>query len=297
MRKYSRTITFTAILLLALVVVFLFSGPHYFSNSVSFLDTELSQYSGDEKAIRVKMDFDKQSNLEDFPYMIGQWKGRDEDSAGLKESLGAKTLIKRAYTSDSPFQPTFLLIMQSASKTTFHPPVVCYPALGYEIEEETKDVINMTDTSWVSEMFDQELEEMPEWFQNEWDSSPRYGKLAVKKLIISHKERIDRRVVLYIYITDKKVTSDTISMVRVSTLAPPTGSVEEATTRAGAFMGEVIPILFEPEDQEQKLFITYLSDMGIGGYFIICLLLAVPMGIISSQIFVHKSKGRVVSQN
>ncbi len=296
MSKNSRTLTLVATLFFALIIVFLFSGPHYFSSSVSFLDTELSQSSGNEEAVRVKMDFGRQSALDNFPYQIDQWAGIDEDAEGIKESLGAQTLIKRAYTSDNPFQPVFLLIMQSASKASFHPPIVCYPALGYDIEDETKDMVRVTDTSWVDKWFERDIEDMPEWIQEDWKSTARYGEISVKKLIVTHKDRTDRRIVLYIYIKDKNVTSDTVSMLRVSTLAPSTGSCEAASERAIEFMGDVIPLLFEPEQQGQKMFITYLVEMGIGGYFIIIALFSLPAGILLFPIAAKRKNRNLSSQ-
>ena len=277
-KKRSRIITLSALLALSLVVVFLLSGPHLFSSTVNFIDTEISDYSNNAQPLRVKVDMSKQEKLDDFPYTIEDWQGRDEDAAGLKEQLGAKTLIKRAYHLENPFRPVFLLLMQSVSKTSFHPPTVCYPALGYEIEEETKDVVYVKDTTWIDNWYNLNFEDLPGWAR-ENGKSPQYGEISVKKLIVLDKDKADRRVVLYLYIKDKKITSNNISMLRVSAIAPPTGSYEEANAQALQLMGEVIPYLFDPDKQEEKTFFTHLTDMGTGGYFLIVLLFSVPVAI------------------
>ncbi len=290
-RKSSGILTFVAFMVLALVIVFLVSGPHLFSSTISFIDTELAAYSNDAQPIRVKVDLSEQEKLDDFPYLIGDWQGRDEDTEGLKEQLGANTLIKRAYHLENPFQPVFLLLMQSVSKTSFHPPTVCYPALGYEIEEETKDILYVKDTTWVDKWYDLNFEDLPGWAK-EGGKSPQYGEISVKKLIISDQEKADRRVVLYMYIKDKKITSNNISMLRVSAIAPPTGSYEEANAQALQLMGEVIPYMFDPDKQEEKTFFTRLTDMGTGGYFLIILLFSVPVAIFLYSVIMSRRRTR-----
>ena len=278
--KHSRIFIFGAFLVLALVIVFMLSGPNLFSSNVSFIDAELSTRSGSEKSVRVKVDFGKQANLDDFPHIVGNWTGVNESTEGLKEQLGARTIIKRAYHLETPFQPVFFLLMQSASTASFHPPTVCYPALGYDIEEETKDIVYIKDTTWVDKWYDQNYEDLPEWAKESWEKSPQFGEISVKKLVVTKQDSTERRVVLYLYIKDNKITSHEISMIRVSVIAPPTGSYEAAADRAREFMGEVIPIIFEPEEVDEKMFITRFADMGISGYLIILLLFFIPVGIL-----------------
>ncbi len=290
MSEGSKTVILIGIMFLAIVIVFLFSGPHYFSSNVSFLDTELSESSDKGKSVRVKMDLSHQEELEDFPYRIGEWRGIDEDIEGLKEQLGAETLIKSSYSLDNPFNPVFLLLMQSASRASFHPPTVCFPALGYDIEEETKDTIHVTDISWISKMFDLDLEDMPEWIQQDLEASPEYGEISVKKLVVNHKNRADKRVVFYVYIKDRKITSNEVSMLQVSIGVPLSGSCEAESEKARTFMGEVIPLLFEPKEEEEKMFLTYILDMGIGGYFIVVLIFSIPIVLMLAPIVLARKK-------
>ena len=76
-------------------------------------------------------------------------------------------------------------------------------------------------------------------------------------------------------------SSYSISLLRVSTEIPSySDSYEEAISTAKAFMGEVIPLLFEPKEDEPKLFLTYVTDLGITGYLVVTVLFSIPLFLI-----------------
>lgn len=284
MGEYKRYATLIGSALLAFLVIFLCSSPQALFGTVSFIDTELSNTSGSKIPVTVRMDLGKEEQLKDFPLQIGEWSGVDHETAGVKESLGADVLLMRTYTKANSFQPVFLLVMQSSSRSSFHPPVVCYPALGYEIEEEGKEKVYVTDTAWVKKpVAQEEMSKLPKWAREELESSPYSGLVSVKKLVVFKQNKgevTERRVVLHFYIKDKMATSDKISMVRVSALAPPSGPYDDALIAAKELMGEAIPLMFEPHEKG-KMFITYLAEWGIGGYFVILLLFSIPIAIIT----------------
>jgi hypothetical protein len=60
------------------------------------------------------------------------------------------------------------------------------------------------------------------------------------------------------------------------------------------FMGEVVPLLFEPQER-QKMIITSLVEWGIGGYLVILLILSVPLALIIYPIIAARRKGRSLS--
>jgi len=65
--------------------------------------------------------------------------------------IGLLSLGFRDYSHPKLYQPVFFLIMQSTNRSSFHPPVVGYPALGYTIETEGKEKIPVQNVSWVEE--------------------------------------------------------------------------------------------------------------------------------------------------
>ena len=134
--EYSRII---GLLSLVFVIIILFSTPSLLlAKTVTMIDTELSHASGDETHVRAKLDFGNNEHMQAFPEQIGDWKSSDYNTTRIAKSLGADVMLMRAYSHPKLYQPVFFLIMQSNNRSSFHPPVVCYPALGYTIEEEGK---------------------------------------------------------------------------------------------------------------------------------------------------------------
>jgi len=137
--EYSRLI---GLILLVLVVILLFSTPStFFAKSITTIDTELSHASGKEIMVEMKLDFGNNGHMRAFPMNIDGWKGSDYNTERVAKSLGADVMLMRAYSNPKSYQPVFFLIVQSRNRSSFHPPVVCYPALGYTIEEEGKDYV------------------------------------------------------------------------------------------------------------------------------------------------------------
>ncbi len=282
MGEYKQYATLIGLSLLAFLVIFLFSSPQELFSTVSFIDTTLSEASGSQIPVRTKMDLAQEEQLKDFPYQIKEWEGVSRETASIKEALAADVLLMRTYTKANQPQPVFLLVMQSSSTSSFHGPIICYPYLGYEIEEEGKEKVRVTDTAWTETMSEEEISRLPKWLREALEFSSYTRWVSVKKLVVYKQNNgkvTDRRVVLYFYIKDRMATSDKISMVRVSALAPPSGPYDDALSAAKELIGETIPLMFEPHKQG-KMFITYLAEWGIGGYFVILLLFSIPLAII-----------------
>jgi hypothetical protein len=260
-RRYSLLI---GLFTLVLVIVLLLSTPDFvFSTGVTFIDSELYRSSGDEAYVRTKMDFGSSEDVSAYPTEIGDWSGYDYDVTEIKETLGGDVILLRGYSRPGVYQPLFFLIMQAETESSFHPPPVCYPALGYHIQEEGKEQVVVTDTSWT-----------------EADSSLT---VPLKKLVVfkeSGGEVTDRRVVLYCYVKGNQLASDTITMIRVEALAPVEGSYDGILNVEKDFAALTIPYMFEPNEEEKwSPLAVRLAESGIGGYFAIALLLFVPLAI------------------
>ena len=262
-RRYSLPL---GLLALVLVVVLLLSAPGVvFSPGVTFIDTELHRSSGDEVYVRTKMDFGSQEHMATFPREIGDWSGYDYDATEVKEMLGADVILLRGYDRPGLYQPMFFTIMQSQTESSFHPPPVCYAAQGYSIQDEGKEKILVTDTSWT---------EAPSSSM----SVPLARMVVFKE---SDGEITERRVVLYCYVKGNQFTSDTITMIQGEALVPIDGSYDGIVDVEKDFIALTIPYMFEPaEVEEWSPLALHLAQHGAVGYFAIVLLLLVPVAII-----------------
>ncbi|MBN1455702.1 MAG: exosortase-associated EpsI family protein [Methanomicrobia archaeon] len=256
------------LLMLAFVIIMLFSTPStILAKRVTMIGTELSYATGNELPVRTKMDLGNTQHLQAFPKQIGEWSGYDYDTTGLQEQLGADVMLMRAYSHPKLYQPIFLLVMQSYNRTSFHPPIVCYPALGFTIEDEGHEIVTVQNASWVEDP----------WFS----AVERHNEtvLPVKKLVVvkqaADTSRVtERRVVLYFYVKEPPLSSDAISMVRVEALAPTDGSYDGILNISREFMSETIPCMFEVQRPEQVLFFSLASGSRLNKLMLILLFLA-----------------------
>ena len=268
--------TIIGTLVLVFVVVILLSTPSMLlAKQVSMMDTELSHASGHETSIRVKMDFGSNAHVQALPTKIGDWQSVGScNKSQLAEQLGANVMLLRGYRHPRSHQPVFLLIIQSQNRSSFHPPIVCYPAVGYKIEEETTEEIRVSNATWA------EVPLYSHWYPEEVGCFN--GSMSAKKLVISKEsdgEVTKRKVVLYFYVKDNPVITDKITMIRVSAHAPINGSYEGALNLTKDFMGEVVPYMFEIREEEETVAVQ-LAKSGISGWLIIGVLVSVPIGII-----------------
>lgn len=271
--EYHRII---GILLLSFVIILLFSTPSMiFAKSFTTIGTELSHASSDETLVRSKIDFGSNEHMKAFPKEIGNWWGTDYETVGLAERLGADVLLMRAYSNPDFYQPVFFLIMQSNNRSSFHPPIVCYPALGYTIVEEGKEEIPIQDVSW---------EEEPLYTKPLTKTGISANRTISAKKLVVVKEAPDgsvteRRVVLYYYVKEKPV-SNKITMVRISALAPLDGSYDEILNICEDFMVETVPCMFEPRRKDPSVLSLLLASNPALGTVTILLLFLVPLAII-----------------
>ena len=262
------------LLMLAFVIILLFSTPSMIlAKKVTMIGTELSYATGDELPVRTKLDLGNNAHMQAFSNRIGEWTGYDYNTTGLAESLHADVLLMRAYSHPTFHQPVFFLIMQSNNRTSFHPPIVCYPALGYTIEEEGKETVTVHNVSWVEDP----------WLSKA-DVRRNDAILPVKKLVVVKNSAdtgkvTERRVVLYFYVKEPPLSSDTITMVRVEALAPTDSSYEGILNISKEFMGDTIPRMFEVQRPERILFTSLATGSSADKLALILLVLA-PLAVI-----------------
>ncbi len=264
-RRYSPILGF---FVLACVAAILLSTPEaIFSKGVSFVDTELDRSSGNEVFVRTKLDFGNKEHLKTFPLQIDGWQGHEYETTKIEKELKADVILLRAYDHPKYYLPVYFLTMQSSTTSSFHPPPICYRALGYRIEEEGSEQVLVSEVDWA-----------------EQSGNPSGWHVPFKKLVVYKKsdgEVIERRVVLYCYVKPNRFTSDEVTMIRFSALAPVDGSYDGAFKIVKDFAAQAIPYMFELSEErgEGEPIIFRLAAAGPGGYFIILLLFSIPLAI------------------
>ena len=267
--EYSKII---GLLVLVFVIILLHTTPStILAKTVTTIGTELSHATGDETPVRTKMDFGNGEHMRAFPKQIGDWTGSDYNTTRVAESLGADVMLLRTYSHPKLYQPVFFLIVQSNNRSNFHPPIVCYPELGYTTEEEGKELVPVHNVSLAA----------GRWIECD---TPSNVTISVKKLIVTKESEgggkvTERRVVLYYYVKDRPPASNTVTMIRVSALAPTEGSYEGVLNISKEFMGDTVPYMFEPKAKEHFIF-TILASGSIVEKAELLMLLLVPLAII-----------------
>ncbi len=261
-RQYSLIIGLSV--LVVICALLLSSSDIVFSSGVSFLDADLHNTSKGKIYVKTRIDLGKGEHIETFPTKIGDWVGYDEDTSVWEGKLGADVTLLRGYTTIGMYSPIHFLILQSESEYGFHPPRLCYPAHGYTIQED--------ETEWVEITH-------PSWTEGNVNIS-----IPLEKLVLtmeSDGELIERLVVLTFYLRGNQFTTDDITMVRIESKAPIVGSYEDVLNWEKALIREAVPVLFDPDvEKGWNPMVAELAEWGIGGYFLIVVLLGIPLGII-----------------
>lgn len=264
------------LLILAFVTIVMIGTPSTFvGSSVSFIYANLSNPTSNQVFVRTTMDFGDNQRMQSFPKEIGEWTGTDYDVASVQELLGADVMLMRAYTKPGLYQPLFFLAMQSKSRSSFHPPEICYPALGYEIQEEGDDQVEVTDAVWLEKPLFPEL--APKSMSiDTW--------LPLKKLVVTkgtNGEITERRTVVYFYVklAPTGTESDAVTMIRVSAIAPTEGSYESILNAEKTLLADFIPHMFEFHEAE-TIIILQLAKSGIMGILLILVSFFVPLALV-----------------
>lgn len=267
MSYYKQYFTIIGVLALTVVISILLLPPSMIlARTVTFIDTSSYRASADQTLVRTKMDLSSSEDIRQFPKAIGEWTGIDYETSQIEEALKADVILIRAYQSQSFYQPIFLLIMLSSDPGSFHPPPICYPQLGYQIEEEGKEEIPLLNMDWVS------------YWRSEAEQKIATS-INVNKLVVSQESNgkvTERRVVLYFYVKGQ-ISKDELTMVRVSALAPIDMSYDGVLSLTKDFMGEVIPRLFE--FYEEEILAAYLAKSG-PGWLLMAVLVLIPLAVI-----------------
>ena len=263
-------ITIGMLILMFILSVF-FSTPCMLSpRGVSLIATEIQHPSGNELFVRTKLDFAHPETVKDFPQRIGEWHSISYDWSRVEESLGADILLSRAYRHPNFSSPVFFLIIQGKNMSTFHPPVVCYPALGYEIEEVGNTEFFVAKASWAAEA----------WL-SEKEVNIFRGNISAKKLVLVKRtdgEITERRIALYYYVKGERMSMlKEITMIRISALAPLSGSYQDTLEPMKKLASDTFPEMFVVRQKERMVAEMLVIKHGVLGFLVIAILVSAPI--------------------
>ncbi len=288
MKKYWQLFLVAGLFLLTVAVIGLCQRSQVETvGSYVAIDTQLSGESQYARYVKTRTNLSSQQELNNFPRAISDWYGQDYDTSEVKEILEADVLLLRSYSRPVFSQPIILLIIQSAELSSFHMPHLCYLAMGYLVDSVQDDHVVIKDQDWVEQTGEQEPDEIPTTLparvRQELEFEPYQGRIPAKRFTACKQnedgEVIERILVLYAVIKDVAITTDQIHLIRVSALIPLSGGYDATLATAKDFMGEVVPLMFEPVEEPQMA-ITSLAESGAGGYLVIVLAFTIPLAMI-----------------
>lgn len=302
----SRILRTTGVFLLTIIIAVSFITPKsILSTEANFVYSDLQNPGEEHTKVRTKLDPGDEKAMEDLPKNIGDWRILDMVIKGYKEeelerSLNADIITVKGYLKNEPFAlPVKLLTLQSKTRASFHPPEVCYPAMGYEILEEGYEDIVIPEEIWSQIEDTVDSLEMFSTGKRELNNTIRF-----KKLVISQEDDrgIDRRtIILYFYLGNSSafVHLTKITMVRVSVDVLVSGSVDDSLNMAKEFLIEAIPLMFGPDEGGDRVIIDKLVHSGAGGILVAILMYLVPVSIIFApelRKLTNRLKKRVIKQ-
>ncbi|MFC1945197.1 hypothetical protein ACFLWF_00420 [Chloroflexota bacterium] len=283
MAEYRQYLPLMGIFLLGIVFALLLSTPSNIFASRIYFSTELKINPATALLTRVKINIGNQEEINAIPDIIGDLQSIDFDRSATKEILRANTMLVREYFTEELTNSVFLLVVQGSSKSSIHPPPICYKGQGYEIEKEGIEIIKLSNPDWLMAL-PTDVDSLPLWAQESITESSLSGTIPVNSMVLIKRkdERIiERRIVLYFYLIDTSSVNEQFNMVRVSTLSSISDRYGSSMENAKNLMTQVVPLIFEPANKsDEDMLVERLAAMGIVGFCIISVLIAAPLSII-----------------
>ncbi len=258
LRRYSLVVGGLA---LAVVAIVLITVPgDVLALQATFISSELHHAADSETRVRTKLDFGDAEHMKSIPKNLDIGSGVEFGSSEVTEELGAELVLLRTYL-HKPYLPVHFIVVQSEDPTSFHDPPTCYRACGWDIEEDGWEDISVPDASWTA--------------------GAEAISLRARKLVVSKPSSeggMEREVVLYFYVKGR-LFEDTVTMVEATAEVPSSGSLDDTLQITGELLGEVLPYMFEPEeDQDSDVLAARLAESW-GGIVLMVVLVLCPVAV------------------
>ncbi len=265
----------SSLVVLCMVIIMLVSSPEAFlPQGVKLIDTEIKGTSGNERFVRTKMDFGSAQQMENILLGGTEWSASLYDMSDVQQQLGADILTTWVCYHPSSSTPIWFLVIQSRDVVSFHPPPVCYQAMGYKVAEESTIEIAVSGEGWAQQ----------QWLEAFEDPDAYEGTISVKKLVVTREKDnrpLERRLVLYYYIKDDSSSSPKrITMIRVSAVVPLYGSYDEVLSLEEQIISDFFPLMFEPRSEQASFGGLLIDHLGAFGWLIIIAVIMGPLGFL-----------------
>lgn len=249
-------------LVLLLVVVVLVSVPNdILAMQATFIGTEIQYASGSETPVKTNMEIGDAEHLASFPKEFGDWLGLDREKWKLEDVVGADVLLVRTYINTAYYQVIHFVVVQGKEPSSFHPPPVCYRAGGWAVEEESTEEVLVPDVSW--------------------SAAAEPVSITAKRLVAvktSDGEVQEREIALYFYVKGR-MFEDTVTMVQAFAEVETEGSDDDVLRELKGFVGEVVPLMFDPDDEYDDTTLGVHLARSWGGRALMGALVLIPLGI------------------
>ena len=196
-------------LLMIVVLVLLASSDMIFSPTITVIGSDFNKTRSNEISVKTRTDFSSPQQMNNLPYDIGKWHGRDYDTKAIVQSLGANFAIVRGYDPNTFTQPLFLTIVQSKTNSSFHTLEGCLSLQGFEFQENSKDSLVMTG---------------PNWTQGDASLTIPLNRLVITKTT-PDGSIYERKLILFFYVKGNQYYSDLTTLVEVERLIPLPGTL------------------------------------------------------------------------
>jgi hypothetical protein len=259
LRRYSLVVGGLVLVIVAIVLVTV--PGDVLALQATFISSELHRAADSETRVRTKLDLGDAEHMNSIPKNLDMWVGLDFGSSEVAEQLGAELVLLRTYLYTGRYLPVHFIVVQSGDPTSFHAPPTCYRACGWNIEEEGLEEIPVTDASWTA------------------GADP--VSLHARKLVVSKpssEEGTDREVVLYFYVKGR-LFEDKVTMVEATADVSSSGSYDDTLQATGALLGEMLPYMFEPEEDQGGDILAARLAGSWGGIVLMVVLVLGPVAL------------------
>jgi len=257
-----------ATLLLIGYIVLLLSPPELLLQRGVMVDTTPYYNSPYKTWVRTRMELGDKEIINALPFNVGNWSGFSmEVKKNVFETLGADTILERAYRNTNDNNIVFFIIIRSKNISAFHNPKICYRYAGWDIVNETQISIKLNASRW--------CETQGLLDNKERNVEGEDVEIKVNKLLIEKDKK--QQLILYFYLKEFILSNspEEITLVRAETLVDDT---DRSIQRTSNLLGEILPYLFIPViDEGEPIAIQLYNTYGFTGVIIESIILLLPI--------------------
>lgn len=249
LKEYSAVI---GLLLLATIMIILLSTKEDIFISTSIVDTGLFYKTQNERWVYSSFNFYDKSSLNEFPLVVGDWKGRwypSEEKEAIEFYQSDTVLLRKYYDGSRLVQ--FILIKSGNRSNAFHP-VSCYSRAWNVTERGTEKI---TPVNWS-------------------------GELYINRFSAQRGSR--KEVSIYWFMWGSGLQRSVENAFGIMLLSPVYQNENEsyALNALNEFASEMIPLMYKPREKPDIIGKQLINRFGVFGVIIEVLLIGLSFTLI-----------------